>query len=195
MAKSGEIRGRLIAVAVDMLSQEVDPEAITLREIGRRAGVAHGLVNYYFGSKDALLSEAVSVLMNRVIDEVLPSESASPEDPNALDACDPLGQIRAILVRNAEIGARYDALLRYMIRDDLRHGGWGVIQRLLPPLRTLFGRTKSEPELLILASQIVLPIQIHFLHPYLIRDRAGLDPTSASDREWLIDRILQNVLG
>lgn len=48
----------LIAAAADVLAEE-GPENAGLREIARRAGVNHGQVHHYFGSKDALMRAAM----------------------------------------------------------------------------------------------------------------------------------------
>jgi AcrR family transcriptional regulator len=43
---------------------------ISVRDIARRAGVNHGLVHTYFGSKEALLSAAFGRLVDRAADDV-----------------------------------------------------------------------------------------------------------------------------
>lgn len=54
---------KLVAAACDLLA-EVGPRAASVRAIASRAGVNHGLVHHYFGSKDALLSAAMSSLVH-----------------------------------------------------------------------------------------------------------------------------------
>lgn len=64
---AGEPRGRaaveaaLVDAAADLLA-EVGPRHAGLREIARRAGVNHGQVHHYFGSKDALIRAAMAKL-------------------------------------------------------------------------------------------------------------------------------------
>ena len=53
---------RLLAAAGDLLV-EVGPHGATVREIARRAGVNHGLVHHYFGSKEGLLRAAMIALL------------------------------------------------------------------------------------------------------------------------------------
>lgn len=53
---------RLLAAAGDLLV-EVGPHGATVREIARRAGVNHGLVHHYFGSKEQLLRASMIVLL------------------------------------------------------------------------------------------------------------------------------------
>ena len=61
------VRSALLAAATDLFADR-GPSHVSVREIARAAGVNHGLVHHYFGSKDALL--------RAVLDE-LASESAS----------------------------------------------------------------------------------------------------------------------
>ena len=49
---------KLIGAAAELLA-EVGPRAASVRGIATRAGVNHGLVHHYFGSKDALLRAAM----------------------------------------------------------------------------------------------------------------------------------------
>lgn len=52
------VEAALVAAAADCLAEE-GPRGAGLREISRRAGVNHGQVHHYFGSKDALLRAAM----------------------------------------------------------------------------------------------------------------------------------------
>ena len=61
---------RLLAAAGDLLV-EVGPHGATVREIARRAGVNHGLVHHYFGSKEQLLRAAMIVLLEELGIELL----------------------------------------------------------------------------------------------------------------------------
>ena len=54
---------KLVVAACDLLA-EVGPRAASVRSIAARAGVNHGLVHHYFGSKDALLRAAMTRLVH-----------------------------------------------------------------------------------------------------------------------------------
>ena len=54
---------KLLVAACDLLA-EVGPRAASVRSIAARAGVNHGLVHHYFGSKDALLRAAMVRLVH-----------------------------------------------------------------------------------------------------------------------------------
>ena len=54
---------KLIVAARDLLA-EVGPRATSVRSVAARAGVNHGLVHHYFGSKEALLREGMKRLVH-----------------------------------------------------------------------------------------------------------------------------------
>lgn len=67
---STAVRGRAasedaLVTAAASLFEEVGPNAVSVRAIAERAGVNHGLVHHYFGSKAGL----VQVVLERLADE------------------------------------------------------------------------------------------------------------------------------
>src|SRR5437762_13944427 len=61
---SDETRPRILAAAYSVLSQR-GIEQTTIKEVARLAGVAPGLVHYYFASKDLLLQEVLQMAGQR----------------------------------------------------------------------------------------------------------------------------------
>ena len=41
--------------------------SVTVREIGKRAGVGLGLINYHFGNKDELIAQCVEKIINGIV--------------------------------------------------------------------------------------------------------------------------------
>ena len=57
--RGGEaVRTALLDAAAELLA-EVGPEATSVRDVARRAGVNHGQVHHYFGGKRGLLEAAM----------------------------------------------------------------------------------------------------------------------------------------
>lgn len=54
---------KLVTAAAELIA-EVGPRAATVRAVAARAGVNHGLVHHYFGSKEALLRAAMTRLVH-----------------------------------------------------------------------------------------------------------------------------------
>lgn len=70
----------LVEAAVDLFSSQ-PYEDVSVDDLARRAGVAHGLVSYYFGSKRGLFADAVAFVWAEFVeserprvDEVTPSQ-------------------------------------------------------------------------------------------------------------------------
>ncbi len=60
-------RAEIVAAAYSLLSER-GIEQTTIKEVARLAGVAPGLVHYYFASKDVLLQEVLQAAGQRYID-------------------------------------------------------------------------------------------------------------------------------
>lgn len=68
MSGSDAVRERIIEAATALIAQyEGDTERITSRMIAKRAQVGLGLINYHFGSKDALITECVQRIISEVV--------------------------------------------------------------------------------------------------------------------------------
>ena len=63
---SGEAKAGILAAAYSVLAQRGIEQA-TIKEVARVAGVAPGLVHYYFASKDLLLQEVLQMASERYI--------------------------------------------------------------------------------------------------------------------------------
>lgn len=63
---SGEKRAGILAAAYSVLAQR-GIEQMTIKEVARLAGVAPGLVHYYFASKNLLLQEVLQLAGQRYI--------------------------------------------------------------------------------------------------------------------------------
>ncbi|MFE1173190.1 TetR/AcrR family transcriptional regulator [Streptomyces sp. NPDC058773] len=74
-------RERLLQATVDLVAER-GYEATTLTEIARRAGVARGLVSYYFPGKRQLLQSAVHRLMHLTLQAAL-ERAPRPSGPDA----------------------------------------------------------------------------------------------------------------
>lgn len=60
-----EGRAALLAAATEIVTETGSPN-ITVREVAARAGINHGLVHRYFGTKDALIAGVIDEIAGRV---------------------------------------------------------------------------------------------------------------------------------
>lgn len=62
-----DTRQRILEAATVLLESESDPDKVTIRAVAAQAGIAVGLINYHFGSRDNLMAACAEVLINRVV--------------------------------------------------------------------------------------------------------------------------------
>lgn len=65
-ADAGETKAKILDAAFRRLAQD-GYAALSVREIGRDAGVNHALINYHFGSKDQLVIEVLDAANRRLL--------------------------------------------------------------------------------------------------------------------------------
>ena len=76
-----DIKELLIDRTIELIKEsEGKPERITARAIAQRSGVALGLINYHFGSKDNLLAECCNKIINELLSSMKPGLIKSEDD-------------------------------------------------------------------------------------------------------------------
>jgi AcrR family transcriptional regulator len=115
------MRERLLRATLEVLTER-SLEAITLREITAAAGANIAAVNYYFGSREQLLAEALSEAFR-------PINRARLE---ALDACEKCAAPRA-----PDVTSLVEALILPMLRHSRDDAGGRTAIRLLLQLRSV----------------------------------------------------------
>jgi hypothetical protein len=103
-------------------------------------------------------------------------------------------KLRNLLKETSAIGVRFPAQLRVSISFELQHGDFSVAQMLIPILREIFGMTKTEKELRVLAFQIITPLQVASLRNDTFRGYAGIDLFNDEQRNSTIDMLIDNIL-
>src|SRR4051812_10655631 len=76
-----------LATAARELFAERGPSAVSLRDVGRRAGVSHGLIHHHIGSRDDLLRLVFAESTERARAQI--EDAANPVD--ALDRLRAMG--------------------------------------------------------------------------------------------------------
>lgn len=83
----GDLKAALLAAAREIV-EEQGPEAFTLREAARRAGVSHSAPAHHFGDKTGLLTDLAVAVMDERADKVNAAKAAAGPDPrDQLKAC------------------------------------------------------------------------------------------------------------
>lgn len=177
-------RDRILEVMINILRNKEDLEQITVRQIAQRADVNLALINYYFGSKDNLIQEAVSKVMEHHTSELL----------NHITADTAKEKIINFTLAIADFTLANYFVSKYAIQYDMMNGSLNTVMILLEPLRKYYGDTKTDLELKLLAMQIVVPMQSLFLNAKEFQNFAYVDVFSKETRDKLLIKIIENIL-
>lgn len=179
-----EARGRLEAAAQALLDEELSPDRITVRALAERAGVALGLVNYHFGSKDRLLSSVIGRRMAALANDAAPGVHAGP----------PKQRLAALVEKLYHFGAKYPALMQFMVRQGFDAGDYSAALTLIPILREIAGPKADEMHLRVIALQILMPIQATCLAPAQFHLYSGIDINHTPDRDRFVECLMDHLL-
>lgn len=175
---------RLLETAMELLEQGEDPTGLTTRKIAEAAEMAHGLINYHFGSKETLMTLAV----NRLIE--MESQFVTETDHKLSN---PKERILILLMNHGQMTLRYPRLMHYSIKQDAENSSSGLTKKLHPLLRKHFQGSRSEESLWLSALQIAQPIQQLLLNPSPIEDHLGWDIQSPQGMKFFFETLLENL--
>lgn len=143
------LRARLIDVGVDLVAHE-GAQALTLREIARRAGVSHGAPRRYFPTHLELLS----AIARRGFEELGRRATAAAEG----GAASPRAQVAALAGLYLEFALGNRGMYELMFRHDLLESGHlGLRDTSLPlfgRMVDLVGRVRPDADARLLAGAL-----------------------------------------
>lgn len=133
-------QSRILEAALDLLSRH-GISGVNMRAVAREAGVALGLVNYYFEDKSSLIRAALHRIDEHDLMLVEPDPASPPEE-----------QLRTALRRVADaelLTTRYLSLRLHLWALAQAHEDYALInaaafERYLDGLATLIGNAKPE---------------------------------------------------
>ena len=124
----GERREALLSAAMRVLDRD-GMRGLTYRSVAREAGVSHGLVRHHFGTRDALIHEAVLDLAERSLQSTrLESGTGRLEDLGA-------GTSRMITDAQNLPGVDYELVLEARRRPELAPAVHALYDRYLDATR------------------------------------------------------------
>ncbi|MFE9772175.1 TetR/AcrR family transcriptional regulator [Streptomyces sp. NPDC005931] len=144
-----DLRERLIRVGVDLVTRE-GAQALTLREIARRAGVSHGAPRRYFPTHLELLSAIARVGFTELQACAQAALEAAPADARA--------RLDALSRTYLDFALRQQGMYELMFRHDLLAGGHlglrGTSLPLFARLVELVGRVRPDRDARVVAGAL-----------------------------------------
>jgi AcrR family transcriptional regulator len=183
--KDQATRRRILQATSTLLQENQDAEAITVRQIADRAGVGIGLINYHFKTRDALVNDAIGLLMAEAADPFL----SLPPDTDQ----DPVAALKAVFKETGRVGMQFK-LARFTVQYALLQGNMEVQVLVLPLLRQIYGTRKSELELRLIAFAMVSTLQVAFIRADSLRMYAGVDIRNDQQRDHTVDLLVDQFL-
>lgn len=184
MEREAGAKEKLLDTAIGMLCAGQDMSTVTTRALAARAGVNTALINYYFGGKEGLFSQAVDHCMAEIFDSIVNSD----------ETAHPVNRIRAMAKAVSDVAFSNPAVATLALRRDTQHGDTQTLELLLPALRMLYGARRPEAALRRLSAQLVLPMQCMLLSPGEYERYLGVRLADKAQRDALIDDLIDDLL-
>lgn len=171
-------KAALLKATIGLLEEAEQPEKVTSRQIASRAGVNLAMINYYYGSKEALTSQAVSEIL-----DVSAGIFQSPGNPSESSK----ERLRHILIEICHIVVKYQRYTKLYVPHLLLKDEITLPQLILPEIRDHFGTRRSETECRMIAYEMVSFLQLVFYRTDAFMRYTGIDLTKEGTAIELID--------
>lgn len=175
------VKDQLIQATMRLLTKSKNPGKITARQIAHEADANLAMINYYFGSKDTLLSTAVSKLI---------ADRAVELNEIMMSSIPPRKKLRDFLVTLSDITFDYAELTKPTIPYLLLEGEIEVPYHILPMIKECCGDTRSETECRIIAYQLIAFSQLVFYRSNDFLKFAGIAIEDKKQRDSLFQTLL-----
>lgn len=175
---------KILQAALELLSSEEGSGGLTTRKIAKKANVNLALINYYYQSKENLLSLAAGCKMGEIISGVLENGSIGT------DAVD---KLKKLLITTADFSFRHSEIYKIAVAGELKEGCKNSCSMVIPILKEIF-RDKDETELNIIALQLMLPFHFVVLHPEEYGKLLKTDFFDERQRNGMINQMADNLL-
>lgn len=183
--KNDHQKDALLQATVELLETAEQPEEITTRQIAAHANANPAMINYYYGSKETLMSQAVSKILD-ISAEIFHAPVNAAESPKE--------RLRHILLEICRAVVKYRRYTKLYIPHLLLEDEITLPQYVLPEIRGHFGNQKSEAECRLIAYEMISFLQLAFYRADSLTRYMGKDWSMESAVRELIDWQLEQFL-
>lgn len=185
MMNEENVKERLIQATVNLLQDEQEIKRITARKIAEAAEANLAMINYYFKSKD----ELVSIAVDRLIEA-----SGQKQEELQKNVADPKEKLIAFLVATADSTCDYAELTRPTIPYLLLEGEFDLPYQLLPLVKACFSEQKNETECRVIAYQLVSFLQLAFYRGKDFERYSSIDVMDKEQRRQFCQLLVENIV-
>lgn len=185
MDREANVKDKLINAALELL-REKEIEAITSRDIANRANVSLGNINYYFKSKEELLSCTVQEHFSHTV-QIFKDKGTVIKNPKE-ELAEVIQDFFNHLVKYKRIG-------KYVLKYKLTSRTFNSERYLLPYIAKFYENKSISPMSLKLKTlQLSSVITIAFFNSNEFFRYTDIDLDKSSDVKKMIGVLIENVL-
>lgn len=164
-------REALLSAAEKLMTECSDPSEVTSRAITKEAGVNLAMINYCFGSREALLFEVFNKLRNE-------ARQQNPAFDNILESgISPKEKFIMLHVEAMKMMLKYGKYVKAITKYVLLNRSISASRGSLPFIQAHFGGRKTESECRLIAYEISSIHELAMLRQEEIKDVCGVDLT------------------
>jgi len=177
-------KDKIFQAAMELVTEGKNDQQITTREIASKAGVNLALVNYYYQSKENLLSQVVGTMMGDIIEQ---------SNQNSQTGNDAQTKLRNMLLVTADAAFKYRNICKIAISLELKSGCGNSCKLVTPLLKEILTEC-DESDLNIIAMQLMIPFHHIVLKPEFYSRYLDTDFFDEEKRKQKINQIVDCVL-
>lgn len=148
---------KILHAAMELISEGKTDRQITMRQIASKAGVNLALVNYYYQSKENLLSHVVGIIMGDIIEQTA---------KNNQTGADSLTRLRNMLLETANAAFKYQNISKIATSMELKNGCSNSCEMVMPLLKEILTDCDNS-DIRIIALQLMMPFHHIVINPEL----------------------------
>ena len=175
---------KIFQAALKLVTEGKNEQQLTTREIASKAGVNLALVNYYYQSKENLLSQVVGTMMGDIIKQSSQNNHADN---------DAQMRLRNMLLATADAAFKYSSICKIAISLELKSGCVNSCKLVIPLLKEIL-TDRDESDLNIIALQLMVPFHHIVLKPELYSRYLNTDFFDEKERKQKINQMIDCTL-
>lgn len=177
-------KDKIFQATMELVTAGKTEQQITTREIAIKAGVNLALVNYYYQSKENLLSQVVGTLMDDIVKQTIQNDHKN---------ADAQTRLRNMLLVTADAAFKYRNICKIAISHELKSGCGNSCNLIMPLLKEIFIDC-DESDLYIIALQLMIPFHHIVLKPEFYNKYLDTDFFDENKRKHKINQMINCVL-
>ena len=191
-SKSENTKQKIIDATLELLRETGKTDEVSVRKIVQKAGIKGvGIINYHFGTKDNLISEAVRYDTNQIIDrwDAIYETMKMP----------PIDKLKIMLKGTGDLVDNNPAFGKIsMIHDYLNpavdDNTSRSIEKYMMIFREIYGDKKSEEEIWIITHTILSGAQLAFIRSEVVSKKLGIDFYNKKGRDYFLEKLIDNLV-